>query len=130
MTTVPASLHHARLLVGGYLALSAATLAAVVAMSAGHVEVPDAVWVRTVIVVVTGALMFSFATRTLRGSRKAYVRWRVASAVMVVAIAVIVAIPGAFPVWLRAEQAACGLLLIAVVALISSRAARKAFPRD
>lgn len=127
MNPVPASLRRARLLVGGYLALSAATLAAVVVLSAEHVAVPDAVWVRTVIVVATGALMFGFATRAVRGSRGAFVRWRIAAAVMVAAIVVIVAIPGAFPVWLRVEQGVCGLLLVAVVVLISSRSARAAF---
>jgi hypothetical protein len=38
-----------------------------------------------------------------------------------VAIVVIVALPGAFPVWFRLEQAICGLLLAAVVVQVNRR---------
>ncbi|NIH84290.1 hypothetical protein [Amycolatopsis granulosa] len=79
------------------------------------------------IVAATAVLMFAFAHRAVRGSRGAWRRWRVMAAVMIVAIVVIVAIPGAFPVWLRIEQGVCGLLLIAVVALISRRSVRATF---
>ncbi len=46
---------------------------------------------------------------------------------MLVAIAVIVALPGAFPVWLRVEQAVCGLLLAGVVVLVNGRHLRSLF---
>jgi hypothetical protein len=46
---------------------------------------------------------------------------------MLVAIIVIVAIPGAFPVWLRVEQAVCGLLLAGVVLLVNRAPVRALF---
>jgi hypothetical protein len=36
---------------------------------------------------------------------------------------VIVALPGAFPVWFRLEQAVCGLLLLPVVVRVNRRPA-------
>ncbi len=49
------------------------------------------------------------------------------SAVMVVAIAVIIALPGTFPTWLKLEQGVCGLVLIAVVAIANGRRSRLLF---
>jgi hypothetical protein len=49
---------------------------------------------------------------------------------MVVAIAVIVSIPGLFPVWMKIEQVVCGLLLVGVFALARGRALRAAFARQ
>jgi hypothetical protein len=43
---------------------------------------------------------------------------------MLVAIVVIVALPGLFPVWLRIEQAVCGQLLLGVTVLVNGRRAR------
>jgi hypothetical protein len=117
----------AKLLVGGYLALSVLTLAAVALLRDNPAVVNDAVWVRSGIVVATAALMYAFATRAARGSRGGYRRLRFMSAVMVVAIAVIVALPGSFPLWLKIEQGVCGLLLIGVTALVNSKAARSSF---
>ncbi|NIH81256.1 hypothetical protein [Amycolatopsis viridis] len=121
------AVRRARLLVGGYLALSVATLTVVAVLTPGHATVSGAVWVRSVIVAATALLMFVLAHRAVRGSRGAWRRWRVMAAVMIVAIVVIIAIPGAFPVWLRVEQGVCGLLLIAVLALISRRPVRTTF---
>jgi hypothetical protein len=46
---------------------------------------------------------------------------------MVVAIVVIVALPGTFPVWMKVEQSACGVLLIGVVALVNRPSVRRMF---
>ena len=46
---------------------------------------------------------------------------------MLVAIVVIVALPGAFPMWLRVEQAVCGLLLLGVVLQVNSTNVRASF---
>jgi hypothetical protein len=98
-----------RILVAGYLTLSVLTLVAVVLMR-GHADlVTPAVWVRTAIVAASAALMMSFVVRG------AYRRLRIVSTIMLVAIAVILAVPGDFPLWLKIEQAACGLLLAGVV---------------
>jgi hypothetical protein len=119
-----AALHGVRLLVGVYVTISVATLAAIVLLRDDATVVNPAVWIRGTIVAATSVLMFSFATRAARGSARAYLRLRIVSAVMVVAIAVIIAIPGTFPVWLKIEQGACGLVLIGVVVLANSRHVR------
>jgi hypothetical protein len=116
-----------KLLVGGYLLLSLVTFVAIVLLRDHHSVVNAAVWVRGTIVALTSVLMFSFAARAARGSRGAFLRLRIASAVMVVAIAVIISLPGTFPLWLRLEQGVCGLLLLSVVVLVNGRRLRSLF---
>jgi hypothetical protein len=106
-----------RLLLGGYLALGVAALAATVLLRHHPAEVTSAVWTRTVVVVVTAVLLLAVAGRAAHGSAGALRRLRIISAVTTAAIAVIVALPGAFPAWLRVEQAACGLLMLGVAVL-------------
>ncbi len=116
-----------KLLVGGYLAISVVTLVAIILMRNDAKLVNAAVWIRGTIVVASALLMISFAVRAARGSASAYRRLRIVSAAMVVAIAVIIAIPGTFPGWMKMEQAACAALLIAVAAIINSRQVRSLF---
>jgi hypothetical protein len=103
-----------KLLAGGYLAVSVLTFVAIVLLRHHPSVVNDAVWVRATIVMVSAALSFTFAVRAAGGSRRALRRQRILSVVMIVAIAVIIALPGTFPVWLKVEQGLCGLLLIGV----------------
>jgi hypothetical protein len=115
-----------RVLVACYLTLSVLTVVAVGLMH-GHTDlVTPAVWVRTTIVALTSLLMMSFVVRAGRGSPRAYLRLRLVSAIMLVAIAVILAIPGDFPLWLKLEQGLCGLLLLGVVAQVNRPAVRAA----
>ena len=125
-TTAPA-LRSTKLLVGAYLGISLLTLVAIVLLRNHPAVVDDAVWVRGIIVVASALLTFAFATRAARGSRRAYLRLRIVSAVMVVAIAVIIALPGMFPMWMKVEQGICGLLLLGVVALVNGRHLRSVF---
>ncbi|HEX6444305.1 MAG TPA: hypothetical protein VF053_04385 [Streptosporangiales bacterium] len=117
-------------LVCGYLGLSVLTLAAAVLLRHHASIVTDAVWIRGTIVLASALLMTALAARTARGSRRAYLRLRIASAVMVVAIAVIVSLPGLFPVWMRIEQGACGLLLLGVVLVANGSRLRSAFAAE
>ncbi|MFG2224022.1 hypothetical protein [Streptomyces sp. NPDC048644] len=117
-------------LVGWYAALSALTLGAVIALRDHPGLVNDAVWVRSAIVVATSLLMVSFAVRTARGHRRSYLRLRLASGIMLVAIAVILALPGDFPLWLKSEQAVCGVLLLLVVLIANGRRLRSAFATE
>ena len=119
-----------RVLVGGYVALSVLTLAAIFVLRHHPALVTPAVWVRATIVVAASLLMTSFAVHTARGSGRSYLRLRLASAIMVVAIAVIIALPGVFPVWLKIEQGACGLLLLGVVILANGRRVRTHFAQQ
>jgi hypothetical protein len=98
-----------RILVAGYLTISVLTVVAVFLMRGHAGLVNPAVWVRSCIVAASAALMMSFVIR------RAYKRLRIVSTIMLVAIAVILAVPGDFPLWLKIEQAFCGLLLVGVV---------------
>ena len=112
------------LLTGGYAALSVLTLIVIVLFRNDHTMVTDAVWVRATLVVASSLLTFAFARSAARGSKKGLLRLRIVAAVMLVAIVVIVVLPGLFPVWLRIEQAVCGLLLLGVTVLVNGRRAR------
>jgi hypothetical protein len=114
-------------LIGGYLALSVLALAAIILMRNNTAEVNDTVWVRGTIVVGSALLMTSFAARAAGGSARAYLRLRIVSAAMVMAIAVIISLPGFLPVWMRIEQGVCGLLLIGVVMVVNGRHLRSVF---
>jgi hypothetical protein len=134
MTTIEQ--HHARTrialrtvttLVGIYLGVSVATLVAIILLRGNPIIVNDAVWIRGSIVVASATLMFVFALRASGGAPRAFLRVRLISAIMLVAIVVIIALPGTFPVWLKLEQAVCGLLLLGVVILVNGRRLRSFF---
>jgi hypothetical protein len=116
-----------KLLVGGYLATSVLTLVAIVLLRHHPSEVNPAVWTRAVIVAASALLSFSLAVRAANGARRAFLRLRIISAVMVVAIAVIIVLPGTFPLWLKIEQGVCGLLLIGVALLVNGSRLRARF---
>jgi len=114
-------------LVGGYAALSVATLAAIALLRHHTGIVNSAVWTRGIIVVLSSLLMLRFTARAAQGTGRAFLRLRIVSAAMVVAIVVIVALPGTFPAWMKIEQSACAVLLISVVALINRPQVRSLF---
>ncbi|MFG1907042.1 hypothetical protein [Kribbella sp. NPDC048928] len=124
-----AALRSVQLLVIGYVAISVLTLVAIIALRNHTTVVNDAVWTRGTIVVVSSALTFLFARSTARGSRRGYLRLRIVSAVMLVAIVVIIALPGTFPLWMKSEQAVCGLLLLAVTLLVNGKHLRSVFTK-
>ena len=124
---VRASLRLVRQLVGAYLALSVATLAAVAALHGHPNLVTPAVWVRGTIVVASALLTAAFARRAAGGSARAYLRLRLVTAIMLVAVVAIVALPGTFRVWMKVEQSVCGLLLLAVVVVANRPGVRAAF---
>jgi hypothetical protein len=108
-------MNYMKLLAGTYLAVAVLTLVAIFLLRHDTAAVNDAVWVRGTIVVGSASLMFVFATRAAGGSRGAHRRVRILSAVMVVAIAVIVALPGMFPLWMKIDQVVCGLILVGLL---------------
>ncbi|MDL9979732.1 hypothetical protein [Microbacterium candidum] len=112
----------ARTVVACYVALSLLSLLALGILStvAPH-EAAVAAWIRGSIVAATGILMFVFATQAVRGSSRGLLRWRIVTAVMMVAIAVVVSIPGLLPPWFVVEQIVCGLLLLTAGTLILPR---------
>ncbi|HEY2277727.1 MAG TPA: hypothetical protein VGI00_05190 [Streptosporangiaceae bacterium] len=108
----------------GYLAIGVAALVAVILLRNHPAEVNGPAWVRSIIVVATALILLSAATLASRGSRGAFLRLRIISIVTTVAIVVIVALPGTFPVWLKIEQSVCGVLMLGVALLANGRAAR------
>jgi hypothetical protein len=116
-----------KLLAGGYLGISVLTLVAVVLLRDHHSIVTSAVWVRGTIVVASAALTFALTFAAARGSRGAYRRLRLVSGAMVVAIVVIIALPGTFPLWMKIEQGVCGLILIGVALVVNGRHLRSVF---
>ncbi|MFC0037312.1 hypothetical protein [Actinomadura rayongensis] len=122
-----AALRAARLLTALYLGLCVLTLAAAVLLRHHASLVTDAVWTRGAIVTVSAAVTFAAAVRAARGSRPAYRRLRIISAVTLAAVVVLVALPGLFPLWMRLEQSVCGLLLLGVVALVNREPVRSRF---
>jgi hypothetical protein len=114
-------------LVGCYAGVSVLALLAIVLLRNHTADVNSAVWTRGTIVVVSALVTVALTLRAERGSRRAYLRLRIISAVMVVAIAVIVSLPGTFPIWMKLEQGLCGLLLIGVVVLVNGKDVRSQF---
>ncbi|GAA3713710.1 hypothetical protein [Streptomyces tremellae] len=126
-----AALRAAKLLTGCYLAVSALTLSAVVLLRHDSAAVDDAVWVRGTLVLVSSLVAFLCAVRAARGERGAYRRLRIISAVTVVAIAVIIALPGTLPLWMKIDQGLSGVLLIGVLIASGGRRVRGSFaPRS
>jgi hypothetical protein len=119
-----------KVLVGCYLGISVLTLVAVILLRDDPAIVNTAVWIRGTLVVASALLMFGFVVRAAGGSRRAFLRVRIISAVMVVAIVVIVSLPGTFPVWMKIEQAVCGLILLGVVLLVNGRRLRSSFAAE
>jgi len=118
-----------KLLLGGYLGISLLTLVAAILLRGNATIAPIAVLVRGTIVVGHALINLLFAAWMSRGSRVGYRLLRLSSAGMVVAIAVIIAIPGDFPVWFKVEQGLCGLLLLGVVIVSFSKQVRSVFAR-
>ncbi|MGI5131725.1 hypothetical protein ACQEVB_33325 [Pseudonocardia sp. CA-107938] len=123
------ALRGARMLLAAYAALSAVAVAVLVVMRDDAAVATDAAWVRASIVLVSALLTVLFAAQAAGGSARGFLRLRLVSAIMLVAIVVIVAIPGAFPVWLRIEQTLCGVLLAGVVLLVNRTSVRALFAR-
>ncbi len=135
-TTLPAVADHSRtvaafrkirLLTGGYLAISAGAVAATALMRSHTAEVNSAVWTHGILVAASAVAIFAIASRAARGSRPAYRRLRIASVVVVAAIAVVIALPGSFPLWMKAEQGVAGLLMIGVAVLANGSHLRSLF---
>ena len=116
-----------KLLVGSYLGISVLTLVAIVLLRNNTALVTPAVWIRGTIVVASALLTASFAAQMARGSSGGYLRLRLVSAIMLVAIVVIIVLPDPFPLWMKIEQGVCGLLLLGVVVVVNGKHLRSAF---
>ncbi len=116
-----------KLLTSGYLGISALAVVAIVLMRHHSAEVNSGVWTHGILVVASALVAFGVAVRAARGSRSAYRRLRIMSVVLVAAIAVIIALPGSFPLWMKAEQGVAGLFMIGVAVLVNGSGLRSQF---
>ena len=124
LPSAEAAFRRLTLLVGGYVAISAMTLVAIFLLRCDAAAVNSAVWTR---VALSALLTVTFTVRAARGSRRAYLRMRIFSAVMLAAIVVIIALPGTFPVWMKIEQGVCGVLLLGVCLIGYGKGLRASF---
>ena len=115
------------LLVSGFLAVSTGMLIFLAGASAAGAGFEGAIWIRCSLVLGSATVVLLFAVRAARGSRPAWTRLRIVSAAVVVAIVVIVSIPGFLPDWVRAEQALCGILLLPAAILVNLPRTRALF---
>lgn len=115
------------LLLGAFLATSACTLVTIVLLRHHTTLVTAAVWIRGGFALGSAVVSYALAVRATAGSRAAYRRLRIVSAVMLMAIVTIVSLPGTFPLWLKIEQGFCGLLLLGVVVIVNGRQLRTLF---
>jgi len=113
-------------LLAAFLVISLGTVAAAVLMRHHPALVTPAVWIRTPLVATSAAVLLLFARRAATGHRASFRRLRLISMVVLAAIVVVVAWPGAFPTWLRVEQAVCGVVMLSVVIRTNLRSVRSA----
>lgn len=117
-------------LIWAYLAIGILALGAIVLMRHDSTDVNSAVWTRAIVVTVTAVLLVMFAARAARGSRGAFRRLRLVSIITPVVIAVIIVLPGTFPLWMKIEQGICGLVMVGVATVANGRHLRQLFARQ
>ncbi|MDM4763045.1 hypothetical protein QT381_08495 [Galbitalea sp. SE-J8] len=117
-------------LLAGFLVVSLAMEAVIIAQSALGASVDSAIWIRCSLVLVSSIVLLLLAMRAAGGSRSAWTRIRIVSVVVVVAIIVIVSIPGFLPDWIRVEQGVCGALVLPAAILLNLPRTRALFPKS
>jgi hypothetical protein len=114
--TAPSLLRRVRLFCGAYLAVSLAAVAALVLHRYDHVAAGASAWTHGIIVAAAALASFSASILAGRGRRGAFIRLRVMSVALVLAVIVIAALPGSFPLWMKLAEV-LGAALMAVVAV-------------
>lgn len=113
-----------------FLALSAAMIAFLAVLTSIGASVDIAIWIRCSFVLASSVVLLVLGVFAARGSRASWVRLRIIAPIVVVAVVVIVSIPGFLPDWVRVEQAACGALVLPVAIMANLPRARAVFRRD
>ncbi|MEU8782433.1 hypothetical protein [Streptomyces sp. NPDC048637] len=119
-----------KFLVAAYGALSAAVLGTVVILAATAHPVTSFMWGRSAGVLASAAVTYWLTVRAARGARWAYLRMRLISVTVPIAIIAIDMIPGALPPWFVAMQVACALTIGATAFLVNGSGLRAAFLRS
>ncbi|MFE0381439.1 hypothetical protein ACFW1M_39090 [Streptomyces inhibens] len=119
-----------KFLVAAYGALSAAVLITVVVLAITGHEVTSFMWGRSAGVLASAAVTYWLTVRASRGARWAYLRVRLISVIVPIAIVAIDMIPGALPPWFVMMQVACALTIGATAFPLNGSGLRAAFPKS
>ncbi|MFI6048551.1 hypothetical protein ACIBCO_00510 [Streptomyces violascens] len=122
------SFHKAKLIVAAYGALSAVVLLAVVIRALTGHTVSSFMWGRAGGVPASAAVTYWLTAVAAQGKRWAYVRVRVISVVVPIAI-VAVDVIGGLPGWFVAMQVVCALTIGATAFVVNGPDVRAAFPK-
>lgn len=117
-------------LLTAFLLVSLAMEAVLIVQNATGASVAIAIWIRCSLVLASSVVLVLIAVSAARGSRASLTRLRIISPVVVIAVVVIVSIPGFLPDWVRIEQAVCGALVLPVAILANLPRIRAHFPKD
>jgi hypothetical protein len=126
--TSPAGLRAASWVLGGYVAVAAGTIVALVVMSSAAPRLAThEAWGHAVIVAVLSFILPLRLRAALRGSTRALVAVAVIATALAAANIVEAALPGVFPGWMRAEMMVIAALMagLATLAVRSLRRARR-----
>lgn len=115
-------------LAAAFIAVSAAMIAALVSLSIAGVGIDSAVWSRCSAVFASSIVLLAVASRAAKGSSGALRRLRIITPIVVLAVAVIISIPGFLPGWVRIEQGVCGALVLPVAIMVNLPRIRDHFP--
>jgi hypothetical protein len=88
------------------------------------------VWIRSIAVVAAAVLLYAFAAQAARGKGWAYRRLRLLSFIIPVGVVILIVAPGEYPLWLKIEQAVCGLVVLSIGLILSASHMRSLFPRQ
>jgi len=114
-------------LVGGYIAISLGAVIALYVMRTDTQFASKEAWVHGIIIAITAIIMGILTRITAKGNAKSYLRLRITTLILLIAIVVTTAIPGDFPIWMKVEQVVSGLLLLGVVILLNRSKTRASF---
>lgn len=114
-------------LLGCFVPLSAGLLAFVAVLAVAGIGVDLAIWIRGAFVLASAVVLLLLGVAAARGSRGALVRLRIIAPIVLVAIVVIVSIPGLLPDWARVEQVVCGALVLPVAIIAQLPGTRALF---
>lgn len=119
-----------KILVAAYGALSVAVLIAVLVLaSTGH-AVTGFMWGRAAGLFASAAVTYWLTVLAARGKRWAYLRVRIISMIVPVALIAMDMIPGILPAWFVAIQVAGALVIAAAAFIVNGSGLRAAFPKS
>jgi len=112
-----------------YGVMSGIVLGTVVVLAAVGDSVTSFMWGRSIGVLASALVTYWLVGRASKGARWAYVRVRIISVVVPVAIVAVDLIPGLCPMWFLVMQAMCAIALGAAAFVVNASPVRAAFAK-